>query len=267
MLVGWPNTPFNPEEQLLGLLYDGGMLTREQMQILMGMSYESFRYYIRKIDRIGTRPLLRRIPLSRSYAQAPHTLAYCLSREGVRYVNGMLGIETFRIRVVPDGQMMHYIGLNDIAVRVLKKFGREGIKWLSTRESEENLTLWYNHRTGKVMKNNLTRPDATFIAAETNKKVFIKLDNDMDETAKLVEKFQAYYDLGEDTWIENDTNKPLTLWVARTDTRLDYLQRLWSSLLNTNRHGHALGIIHFLKYGKEDTWLRSYCGLERKVTF
>lgn len=267
MLVGWPDTPFNPEEQLLGLLYDGGMLTREQMQNLMGMSYESFRYYIRKIDRIGTQPLLRRLPLPRYYAQAPHTLAYCLSKEGIRYVNGMLGIETLRIRVVPSGQMMHYIGLNDIAVRALKKFGRENIKWLSTRESGEDLALWYNNRTGKVMKPNLTRPDATFIAIETNKKVFIKLDNDMDTPAKLVEKFQAYYDLGECTWIENDTNNlPLTLWVTRADTRLDYLQRLWPYLLKHNRHGNAPDI-HFLKYGKEVTWLRSYCGLERKVTF
>jgi hypothetical protein len=255
MLTEWTDTWFKTEEQILGMLFDGGMLTRIQIQELMKISPKSLTYFLGKIRSRGGPPLIRKLLLPVNYAHSPHTVTYALSKEGTRYVHEMLGLENTRVQVTPEGQMLHYIGLNDIAVRVVKEFCRENVKWLSTREAAEDLALWRRGRLGRFVNQDI-RPDATLIIRRPIQKFLIEFDNGTESTAKLESKFRAYRNLYTETQVSELDNLPPILWITRNEDRCDYMTRVWEAMLSIDSKSPYPKMI-FLVAGNEIRWLVS----------
>ncbi|QQE79726.1 replication-relaxation family protein [Alicyclobacillus sp. SO9] len=249
MILHWPSTHFKPEEQLLGILFDGGIMTREQIAGVSDFSLRKVRYCRDRARRLsGERPTQRFIVAG----GRKNGVAYALTRSGMRYVYEMLGYENQRIQVVPEGQVVHYLGINNILLRAVEVFGREDIEWLSTRELAEELELRRRLQGKKdIYRGRAIRPDAS-IRIGTQDPVWVEYDNNTESTAKLERKFTAYWHLRQ----ELGTNMRTVLWVTATERRRNYLERVYQAIAKI--HGWDNSMQHqFFIEGDDTQWLKT----------
>jgi Replication-relaxation len=238
---------FRSEEQLLGMLYDGGMLTQQQLQVISGFSESKIQYCLKRI-RKNESALVHTTPLPSWYGNRK---AYSLTRDGIRYVYDMMGIEK-RIRTAPEQQLAHYIGTNDVLVRAVERFGRKDVTWLCTREASEELKLIRKMHGANVFRGEGIRPDASITVTKGDVEVsaWVEFDNSTESTAALESKFQAYVTLAG----EIGQNVLPILWVTTSERRRDYMSRLYEALKMTRSWGE-LPKQYFFVEGQETDWL------------
>ena len=101
-----------------------------------------------------------------------------------------------KARAVSEGQLLHYLGINNVAVRAVQQFGRDNVTWLSSREITEELYLSRRLYApdGDEQKGRMIRPDAA-IAVKGGRSAWIEYDNATESTAKLERKFSGYANL------------------------------------------------------------------------
>jgi hypothetical protein len=249
MLLKWPEFPFKPEEQVLGMLFDGGMLTRQQIKILTGWTDTKIAYCFRRIyKKTGPQeePMIRYqfLPGSRFRCNV-----YSLTMTGVRYVHDMMELEQ-RVRTVSEGQLFHYLGINNVAVRAVQQFGRDNVTWLSSREITEELYLSRRlYASGADQNGRLIRPDAA-IAIKGGRSAWIEYDNATESTAKLEGKFRAYVNLYREL---GKHTKPV-LWIAPTEERRTFLQRVYMALKKQMQWPDQPLQLFFVE-GEEQEWI------------
>ncbi|CAM3900256.1 replication-relaxation family protein [Alicyclobacillus pomorum] len=249
MILKWPELPFKPEEQVLGMLFDGGMLTREQIKILTGWTDTKVAYCFRRIyKKAGTEeePMIRH-----RFLPGPRFrfMVYSLTVTGVRYVYDMLGIE-HRVRVAPEGQLAHYMGINNIAVRTVQRYGRQNVTWLSSREITEEIALSRRlYGNGESEKSRVVRPDAA-VGVNGGRSAWIEYDNATESTAKLEGKFRAYANLHKEL---GKHMKPV-VWVTPTEARKNFLQRVYIALRKQIALPDDMQHLFFTE-GEEQDWL------------
>jgi hypothetical protein len=257
MLLQWPEFPYKPEEQVLGMLFDGGMLTRDQLQILSGFTESKVIYCVRRIRKRWTEtPMIKDHFLpGRSKGKM-----YSLTIDGARYVYEMMGIEHC-VRRVPEGQLLHYFGINSILVRAVQRFGRDHVTWLSSREVTEELALARRlYGPEEQQKGRMVRPDAA-IEIHGGHKAWVEYDNATESTAKLEAKFRGYVNLYKDI---GKYMRPI-LWVVPNEARQNYLQRLYRGLKKQLSWPDEVEHIFFVE-GQEQEWLADKnAGAEQRV--
>ncbi|QQE79566.1 replication-relaxation family protein [Alicyclobacillus sp. SO9] len=251
MILEWSSTlatQFKPEEQLLGILFDGGIMTREQIMVVSKFSLRKIRRCRERAHRLTSDVPIQKIVL----VGGKQGVAYALSMVGVRYVYEMLGYENHRVQTAPEGQLSHYIGTNNVLVRAVEAFGRENIEWLSTRELAEDIEL--QRRLGNrssIYRGRPIRPDAS-IRIRKSDPVWIEYDNNTESPAKLEQKFLAYWQLSQ----ERGKKMRTVLWVTGSERRKDYLERVFKAM--TRVHGWGDGMQHlFFVEGQDTKWLES----------
>lgn len=249
MLLKWPELPFKTEEQLLGILFDGGMLTREQIKIFTGWTDAKIKYCFRRIyAKAGPdeEPMIKYqfLPWPRF-----RTRVYSLTIPGVRYVHDMMELE-YKLRTVSEGQLFHYLGINNVAVRAVQQFGRDNVTWLSSREVSEELYLSRRlYSQEKDRKDRMIRPDAA-IAVKGGRSAWIEYDNATESTAKLEGKFRAYVNLYREL---GKYTKPV-LWIAPTEERRTFLQRVYMALKKQLQWPDEPLQLFFVE-GEEQEWI------------
>lgn len=246
MLFKWIDHPsFSRDEQTMAILYELGMASKQQLVAITGWTPLNIQWYFQKIRSRGNTKeekdeWLRayRIPNSRE-------MVYALGKKGIRYVQDMME-ERQHVREAPEAQIMHFLGLNDILIRVMEKVPREDLVWLSSAEATDLLLRIWEQRGEERDKRHLIRPDARL--GIRDRRHWVEYDNDTEGARKLERKFHGYVHLNDPTPV---------VWVAPNEKRRDYLQTLWKNTVRTfySDSDQPVPEMHFFVAGEETSFL------------
>ena len=221
MILEWSKREFTKHEQLLGTIFDAGMITRADLMLLTGWNS-------RTLSRQMKRVRSKSEDMVRKYMTPRRTAAYALGEDGVRYMHQMLGIQS-RI-VTMESQMNHTLGLNAILMRYLRSHGREKVQWFSTREATDELH-WLRSREGmsdEQIRKTQIRPDALLYCSK--EKFWLEFDNSTEGSRQLFNKYRLY--------VTNLEHLPESLrtvvWVTKSEVRRRWMQQWWERLAVTS---------------------------------
>lgn len=249
MIFRWLDHPsFHRDEQLIAILYDLGMASMRQLKVITGWSPNFLKLQLKRIRKRARTPEEKDLWL-KSYP-IPGTrrnVAYALGRLGLEYAQDM-AMETHRAREAPQAQVIHFLGINDILVRLLEQgVSRERIVWLSSTEATDALLRrWERKRNQQLDRRDLIRPDARLIL-DNKHRFWIEYDNNMEGTRILERKFHAYVK----TLIPIGEISPV-VWVAATEKRKEYLERQWRYFVELFYKDNEIPQMYFFAPG-EDT--------------
>lgn len=117
--------------------------------------------------------------------KATDTSVYILGIKAIRYVADMMH-EKPKTKEAPRGQIRHFLGLNEILVRLIER-DRDAVKsWLSTVEATDFLVHQYEKK-GLELKRNNFRPDGWVKIGKNS--FWIEFDNETEGPRKLENKF------------------------------------------------------------------------------
>jgi len=244
MIFRWIDHPsFRREEQLMAILYEMGIANKRQLMAVTGWTLPNVEWVIHKIRSRGAtkeekNEWLRSFPITTT-----REMAYALGKKGIRYVQDMME-ERQHVREAPEAQIMHFLGINDILVRLLEKVPKEDLVWLSSAEATDLLLRTWERRGEERDKRHLIRPDARL--GIRDRRYWIEYDNDTEGARKLERKFHGYVHLNDSTPV---------IWVAPSEERRDYLQKLWQNIVRLFYSDHPVPEMHFFVAGEETAFL------------
>lgn len=231
---------------MLAILYEMRMADKRQLQVVTGWSPRTVRWTIEKIRSKGATPeekdeWVRSISMRKS--TSPREVAYALGKMGIRYVLDMME-EQQHVREAPEAQVKHFLGINDILIRVMEKVPREDLVWLSSAEATDLILRTWERRKGEWDKRYFIRPDARL--GIRDRRYWIEYDNDTEGARKLERKFHGYVHLNDPTPV---------IWVAPNEKRCDYLRNLWRNTVRAFYSHQSVPEMHFFVVGKETPFL------------
>ncbi|MDT3418201.1 hypothetical protein QO009_004126 [Brevibacillus aydinogluensis] len=278
-MLFWIDHPsYRREEQLMHILYDCGMATFEQLQVITGWTPRNLKEQIQRLQRRGrcggkirgksggktgdeyanaqvetTKDADLWIVthhLARPYRKS--RVVYALGRQGLLYVNEMRQLENKKIKDPPFGQALHFVGTNEVLVRCLQALGRENVSWLSTQHVTDLLLLamqdpMNDKNSDRKDRRHLIRPDARLTVGTSH--YYIEFDNDTEMPRQLERKFHRYVQTLQEI---KDSTTPV-LWITTNQKRRDYLRRNWESIKRKYYAGKPIPIpeMHFFVQGEE----------------
>lgn len=255
MVFRWLNHPkLGGDEQLIAMLYDLGMATKEQLLVITGWSSRTLQWRLEQIRKRGQTREERDLWL-KSYPipGAWRTKAYSLGKLGIQYAQEMR-FEQNRSKAPPQSQVAHYIGTNNVLVRLLQAgVSREQVQWLSSVEATEYLVSLWDWAGKELNRRRAIRPDARLILNE--QRYWIEYDNDTEGPRKIERKFHDYVN----TLVPVRENSPV-LWIAPNDQRKRYLEANWKALRRNFYRESTIPNMLFLTEGEETEYLLSTTG-------
>lgn len=244
MLLNWvDNSSFKREEQFMHVLYDCGLATFEQLVAITGWTPRNLRLQISRLykrNRISEDDIWL-VTHYTSRAKNKSHLVYGLGRSAMKFVHDMRHDDR-KVRDTPLGQARHFIGINDVLVRVLSIHERGSIVWLPSYEAADRLILKQNNNFNR---RNMIRPDAKLTISGAP--YYIEFDNDTENPRQLEKKFHSYV---QTLTAINDLSTPI-VWVTTNPKRKSYLQRNWEAIKRISYPGIAVPIMHFFEEGEE----------------
>jgi Replication-relaxation len=235
MIFDWLDEEQTPEisktDRMALILYDLGISDKAQIMRVTGWSKNQIDGAIQRLRKLsesegGTPDDWVRFWQHRKGMPS----VYSLGVRGIQHVRAIRG-EYTKYRAVPlRGHVYHFMGLNDILVRLLDS-GLEINTWLSSKEAAS--WLWHElvrreFKDGemKVQPENLPlRPDAMFqIGNDPDDIFFVEYDCGTESLIRLEQKFHRYFDLG--VMLDDATMKPL-LFVTTTEKRREAAKRAY----------------------------------------
>lgn len=259
MIFRWLDHPsFTRDEQLIAILYDLGMASKRQLLMITGWNPLVLRNRLRSIRKRGQtleeKDLwLKAYPIAgTSRNDKDSRVAYSLGRFGLEYAQEM-ALQLHRVREAPQAQVAHYVGINDILVRVLEQgIARERIAWLSSTEATDVLLRrWERERKEKLDRRDLIRPDARLILDDKHR-FWIEYDNNTENPRQLERKFHAYVK----TLMPIGETSPV-VWVAIDKNRRDYLKANWKAFVNIFYRNTQTPHMHFFTPGDDSQFFLS----------
>lgn len=243
MILNWSRSRFSPVEQLLGVLFDTGVLRRNDLSVLLECSERNLRYRITLARKDG---LIQRF-------HHRDEVVYGLSDAGMKHVKTMLGLSG-KVESMSE-QIVHQLAINDILLRYVKRVGRDGIaEWYSTREATDELIAIRtgNEESERDIRSTMIKPDA--MALFRNAIAWIEFDNNTESTNQLAKKYYMY--------IRNfkeiaDTDKTV-VWVTPNEKRRKHLERIWTKYIRGERNETQM---HFFVAGAELKFLYQNFGM------
>ncbi|WP_231392193.1 MULTISPECIES: replication-relaxation family protein [unclassified Paenibacillus] len=206
------------------MINDLGMVTKQQLLTITGWEKRHLEWAIESIRKRAARPEEKELWLKAYYFPHKTTTVYSLGRLGAEYALAMQQ-EARRLKDPPRAQLSHYIGINDILVRLLEAgISRERLQWGSTVESTDSLIrLWeWNHK--QVDRKQMIRPDA-LLKIDEKFKFWIEFDNNTEGPKKLERKYHDYIKT-----LSPISEKSPIIWVTNEEKRRTYLEENWDLL-------------------------------------
>lgn len=248
MIFRWLDHPsFHRDEQLIAILYDLGMASKRQLQVITGWRSNFLKLQLKRV-RKRAQTLEEKDLWLKSYPIPGLTrdVAYSLGRLGLEYAQEM-ALQIHRVREAPQAQIAHYIGINDILVRLLDSgVSKDRIAWLSSTEATDVLLRrWERERDKKLDRRDLIRPDARLILDET-RRFWIEYDNNTEGPRQLERKFHAYVK----TLMPIGETSPV-VWVASTKSRRDYLSANWEAFVDLFYRNTQIPQMYFFISGED----------------
>ncbi|AEJ43656.1 replication-relaxation family protein [Alicyclobacillus acidocaldarius] len=220
MILEWRNSEFPPEQKLLGVVFDAGVILRSDVAFLLDWNEGLLRKYVHRVRNLHPEPLLRG-----GWTRNRSSYAYVLTEPGVRYVHQMLGIEGKPVTM--DALWNHALGLNSILMRYVRKHGFDGVRWFNTREATDELWFLRKLATGATdadLRVTSIRPDA---ALRTSRGFWwIEFDNATETSRQLWRKYQMYITNLSDL----DESFRHVVWVTKNETRQKSMELIWSKM-------------------------------------
>ena len=256
MLFRWiGHSEFRKHEQLIGVMYDAGISTLDQLSVLTGWTHGVVKNLIARIRHMKAEGddkdswikvmIIKQATTDKSATK--RATAYTLGLRGMAYVHAMMR-DDMKYRESPEGQAMHFIGTNEILVRLLKSgMDRQRLKWLTSTEATDVLVMYFEEIKKELERRTFIRPDAYLSIGE--KWFWIEYDNDTERTRKLERKFHNYVQTL--IPVPNASPDPV-VWVCPTTQRRDYLQDQWQMVVELFYQSRKIPHMHFFTNG-EDT--------------
>ena len=228
MISDWmENESLTRKDQVLNVMYDLRIFTRSQLVTITGLGKHNVDMILKSIRRMsgdgeGKEDWLQAKGYNRPKKPGEPKVVYSLGMKAIRYVQTLRGLEP-RSREAPSAQTGHFIGINDILMRSLERYGHDRIGWYSEMELAVLLYLDIKDAVNKEpAMNAIIRPDGMLLI--DGQRHFVEFDNATEGPRKLETKFSRYIDLYE--MVQDYENVPI-LWVANTEKRLTYIKNNW----------------------------------------
>ncbi|MDQ6422635.1 replication-relaxation family protein [Paenibacillus sp. LHD-117] len=265
MIFQWVDHPnLRREDQLLCLLFDLGMATKEQLLTITKWGFRSLDYAFvmaRKMEReLGEETFLVRTKYLPRQPNKIKTAIYSLTSEGIRYVQAIMELQGDKVKEAPAGQLVHYSGINNILCRSIENFGV--MSWQSSYEIADLMIMRWNEKIGGegLNRRNIIRPDGGMrVGTESsNIDLYVEFDNDTEGPRQIETKFKRYVDL----YMSLELNRPI-VWVTISEKRKQYLERNWNALKTISyANQDKLPEMVFFVEGDEIPWIKEK--LEKK---
>ncbi|ACV58216.1 replication-relaxation family protein [Alicyclobacillus acidocaldarius] len=235
MILEWRDSEFPPEQKLLGVVYDAGVILRTDLLFLLNWTHDMLKKYVYRVRNAHAEALLRGgWTLNRS------SYAYVLTEAGVRYVHQMLGIDGKPVTM--DALWSHALGLNAILMRYLRKHGFDGVRWFNTREATDELWFLRKLATGATdadLRASSIRPDAALRTPQGF--WWVEFDNATETSRQLWRKYQMYITNLSDL----DESFRHVVWVTKNEARQRSMEMIWTQMPENHLH------MDFFVEGKE----------------
>lgn len=249
-------------DRFILVLFEMGIATREQIAAVSGWSRNQVAGAIQRARAMGGNP--EEWVRSWSYSKNKPSV-YALGEAGVvhaRQLRGEYDGDERRKRPVA-GQVYHFLGTNNILVRLLKS-GMEVSEWLSGKGVASFLynELLVRTEPGKLERRpSPVRPDAMVTVNESC--VLVEYDAGTEGAPRLTEKFSRYLDLA------NMMAIPPVLFVTVSESRRETAVRAFERALerypNPETLGENLPDVLFCVEGEEPEYLRTYLGISGRA--
>ncbi|MFD0591046.1 replication-relaxation family protein [Paenibacillus sp. GCM10027627] len=258
MIFQWVDHPnLRREDQLLCLLFDLGMATKEQLLKITKWGFRSLDYafvMVRKLEKeIGGETILIRARYLPRLPTKIKTAIYSLTADGIRYVQTIMELQGGKVKEAPAGQLVHYSGINNILCRSIEEFGV--VSWQSSYEIADLMIMRWSETIGEGLdRRNVIRPDGGMrVGTESNYvDLYVEFDNDTEGPKQIETKFKRYVDLYKNLRL----TRPI-VWVTISDKRKQYLERNWDALKSVSYKNHVqLPEMVFFVEGDEIDWIK-----------
>lgn len=247
MLLKWIDHPsFRKHEQMMAILFDFSMATKQHLMAVTGWPLLSIQSCFQKIRARGHTKEEKDEWLRAYRIPKRREMAYALGRKGIKYVQDMIE-ESQYVREAPEAQVSHFLGINDILIRVIESgVPKDSLLWLSSAEATDLILRKWERREQEVDKRYLIRPDARL--GIQDRRFWIEYDNDTEGARKLERKFHGYVQLNDPTPV---------VWVAPNKKRRDYLNILWKNTIQAfyAESDQLVPDMHFFVAGEETEFL------------
>lgn len=267
MIFKWLNHEhFYNDEKLMVVLSELGMASFSQLQTITGWSKRTLQMRINRIRNRAELPENRDQWLTSFHNPFERTnvkrnVVYALGLEGMDYAKTMKG-EMNAARTVPQSQVAHFVGTNEILVRLLKLgIDRKSIQWFHTQEAMEMLFNWTdrvlrNPKEAEKARKESTRPDAMLLLqTKSQEEVYywVEFDNNTESARPLERKFHRYFKTLE-------VLEPLgidfpVLWVTINDNRKRYLSDVYRDMIEHFYRTKRVPEMQFFVAGEETAFL------------
>lgn len=248
MLFQWIDHPrLTRIDQLLSVIYDLGMASKEQIAQITGWNRNNLNdiiYRARKLNpgflNVNHTPVIKGSTVG----------VYTLGRAGIVHVHELRELPTDRVREAPAGQIMHYIGINDILCRALEEANRDDVQWYSAYEVGDLFTMMYSDLKIDFDGRRMIRPDGRLRMNDTD--LLIEFDNDTEGPKALESKYHRYVDL----YNKLKLRYPI-IWVTINERRRSYLERNWEALKKVTYNDFPeLPNMYFFLEGQETEYIK-----------
>ncbi|WP_206830152.1 replication-relaxation family protein [Alicyclobacillus fructus] len=224
MILSWRDSEFPPEQKLLGVVYDAGVILRSDVSFLLGWNQNTLKKYIRRVRNAHSEPLLRG-----GWTHNRTGYALVLTEAGVRYVHQMLRIDGKPVTM--DALWNHALGLNAVLMRYLRTHGFEDVRWFNTREATDELWFLRKLATGAAdtdLRASAIRPDAAL--RTSNGFWWVEFDNATETSRQLWRKYQMYIT----NLSELDESFRNVVWVTKNEARQRSMEMIWTQMPENN---------------------------------
>lgn len=231
MIFHWVNHPdLRALDRFIMVLHELGMADRRHLGSVLGWKENTVRWAIREMRSRGSTPEEKDEWLSfKTPARGRRRNMYALGSQGIQYAQSIM-MQRGSVREVSDGQWGHYLGLNNILVRLIESVGREKLKWYNTLEATDFLFRamkmmkkeeWSkNSKQEREDRRKIIRPDA-LISIE-DQMYWVEFDNDTEWTRQIENKMHDYVE----TLTSIQDPNPV-VWITTSERRCNFLKDIW----------------------------------------
>ncbi|GGE29068.1 hypothetical protein GCM10011571_34000 [Marinithermofilum abyssi] len=172
---------------------------------------------------------------------------YTLGVKGIQYCRQIILEQQGTIKEKQDSHWGHYVGLNDILLRLIQSFGYEKLQWYGSYEATSYLFRSLDQLGEKYDRKKVIRPDA--LGVIDGQMVWFEYDNDTEWTQQIEKKMREYVE----TLTRIQDPNPV-VWVAPSHERATKLQEIWEYI---REEFDVIPKMYFFEAGKEIDWLQS----------